>query len=141
MNKIGQRTRKLECLFLIAPSRFLADLIKFTVLIFPNSSGRVGKFFPDGGEAEKLAASGKKNQVNTSRGTILREKTKKTLFHYIFSYNYFKESFNSEYHMYQLIPLHSCDCLKKISMKKQTWRLMKEIAEMKSDTEQTMKLE
>ena len=27
-------------------------------------------------------------------------------------YSYFKESFCGEYHMYQLIPLHTCDCLK-----------------------------
>ena len=32
-------------------------------------------------------------------------------------YSYFKESFSDEYHMYQLIPLHSCDYLKKNSMK------------------------
>ena len=27
-------------------------------------------------------------------------------------YSYFEESFNGEYHMYQFIPLHSCDYLK-----------------------------
>ena len=32
-------------------------------------------------------------------------------------YSYFKESFSDEYHMYQLIPLHSCDYLNKISIK------------------------
>ena len=32
-------------------------------------------------------------------------------------YSYFKESFSGEYHMYQLIPLHSCDYLNKISIK------------------------
>ena len=32
-------------------------------------------------------------------------------------YSYFKESFGDEYHMYQLIPLHSCDYLNKNSMK------------------------
>ena len=42
--------------------------------------------------------------------------------------------------MYRLITLHSCDYLNKISIK-QTWRLTKAIAEMKCDTEQTMKLE
>ena len=31
-------------------------------------------------------------------------------------YNYFKESFSGEYHMYQLIPLHSWDYLKKLSI-------------------------
>ena len=35
---------------------------------------------------------------------------------YIF-HSYFKESFSDEYHMYQLIPLHSCDYLNKNSMK------------------------
>ena len=33
-------------------------------------------------------------------------------------YSYFKESFSGEYHVYQLIPLHSCDYLNKISIKK-----------------------
>ena len=42
--------------------------------------------------------------------------------------------------MYQFIPLHSCDYLNKVSIK-QTRRLTKAIAKMKSDTEQTMKLE
>ena len=32
-------------------------------------------------------------------------------------YSYFKESFIGEYHMYQFIPLHSCDSLKKILIK------------------------
>ena len=32
-------------------------------------------------------------------------------------YSYFKESSSGEYHMYQLITLHSCDYLKKLSMK------------------------
>ena len=43
--------------------------------------------------------------------------------------------------MYQFIPQHPCDYLKKNSIKKQTWRWMKALAEMKSDTEQTMKLD
>ena len=32
-------------------------------------------------------------------------------------YSYVKESISSEYHIYQFIPLHSCDYLKKISIK------------------------
>ena len=32
-------------------------------------------------------------------------------------YSYFKESFSDEYHMCQLIPLHSCDYPNKNSMK------------------------
>ena len=32
-------------------------------------------------------------------------------------YRYFKESFSGEYHMYQLIPLHSCDYLNRLSIK------------------------
>ena len=32
-------------------------------------------------------------------------------------YSSFKESFGDEYHMYQLIPLHSCDYLNKILIK------------------------
>ena len=31
--------------------------------------------------------------------------------------SYFKESFSGEYHMYQFILLHSCDYIKKISIK------------------------
>ena len=44
------------------------------------------------------------------------------------------------YHIYQFIPLHSYDYLKKISIK-ETWRLTKATAEMKDDSEETMKLE
>ena len=32
-------------------------------------------------------------------------------------YSYFKESVSGEYHMYQLILLHSCDYLQKTSVK------------------------
>ena len=32
-------------------------------------------------------------------------------------YSYFKEFVSGEYHMYQLISLHSCDYLQKTSMK------------------------
>ena len=32
-------------------------------------------------------------------------------------YSYFKESVSGEYHIYQLIPLHSCDYLQKTSIK------------------------
>ena len=42
--------------------------------------------------------------------------------------------------MYQFIPLHSCDYLKKISIKINV-ATDKGKAKMKSDTEQTMKLE
>ena len=31
--------------------------------------------------------------------------------------SYFNESFSGEYHMYQLIPLHSCNYLEKFSIK------------------------
>ena len=55
-------------------------------------------------------------------------------------YSYIYESFSGEYHIYQSIPLHSCNYLYKILIK-QTLRLMKAIAEFNSDTEQTMKLE
>ena len=48
--------------------------------------------------------------------------------------------FSGEYHIYQFIPLHSCDDLYETSIK-QTWWLTKAITEMKSDTEQKMKLE
>ena len=36
---------------------------------------------------------------------------------YLTFYSYFKKSLSDEYHMYLLIPLHSCDYLNKISMK------------------------
>ena len=32
-------------------------------------------------------------------------------------YSCFRESFNGEYHMHQIIPLHSCDYLCKVSIK------------------------
>ena len=40
-----------------------------------------------------------------------------SLYIYIYFYSYIKESFSGEYHMCQFIPLHSCDYLKKISIK------------------------
>ena len=46
----------------MAPLRFLVNLIKFTFLIFPDPSGRVEKFFPDPGDAEKLTGSLKKKK-------------------------------------------------------------------------------
>ena len=55
-----------------------------------------------------------------------------------FLYSYFKESVSGGYHMYQFIPLPLRDYLRKL---KQTWQQTKVIAEMKSDTEQMMKLE
>ena len=83
LNKIEATTRKLGYPFLFALSRFLANLIKFTFSVFPNPSGRVGKFFLDPGDGEKLAGTLKKNQVDISTGTLFRAKTKETLFHYI----------------------------------------------------------
>ena len=48
------------CHFHLALSRFLANLIKFMFLIFPDPSRRVGKFFLGQGEAKKLAGSEEK---------------------------------------------------------------------------------
>ena len=48
--------------------------------------------------------------------------------------------FGGEYHMYQFLLLHWYDYLYKISIK-WAWRLTKAMAEMKSNTEQVMKLE
>ena len=45
--KIERRTMKIVCHFLFAPSHFLANLIKFTFLIFLDPSGRLGTFFQD----------------------------------------------------------------------------------------------
>ena len=42
-----------------------------------------GNSLPGLSEAEKLAGSGEKNHTITSRGTVFRAETKKTLFHYI----------------------------------------------------------
>ena len=55
-------------------------------------------------------------------------------------YSYFEESFSGEYYMYQFIPLHACDYLKKVSIKIKV-ATDKDKAEMISHTEQTMKLE
>ena len=56
-------------------------------------------------------------------------------------YSYFKESVSGEYHMYQLMPLHSCDYLQKTSIKINVATDEGKTAKMKCDTEQTMKLE
>ena len=84
MNKIEATTRKLGYPFLFALLRFSANLIKFTFSVFLDPTGRMGKFFPDPGDGEKLAGTleEKKNQVDISTGTLFRAKTKKTLFHY-----------------------------------------------------------
>ena len=63
LNIIGGTTKKLEYPFLFAPSRFLAKLIRFTFLIFPDPSGRVGHFFPDPGDGEKLARTFKRKSL------------------------------------------------------------------------------
>ena len=55
-------------------------------------------------------------------------------------YSYFKESFNGEYHMYHSFRYTHVITSSKLQLK-QRWRLIKAIAEMKLDTEQTMKLE
>ena len=55
LNKIRQRTRRLGYHFLLAPSRFFANLLKFTFLNFRDVSERLGWFFPDPGNGEKLA--------------------------------------------------------------------------------------
>ena len=49
-------------------------------------------------------------------------------------------SFSGEYHMYHLFRYTHVITSRKFQLK-QTWRLMKAIAEMKLDTEQTIKLE
>ena len=54
---MGKGTEDIVYYFYLAPSRFSADLIKFTFSVFPDPSGRVGKFFPDPGDGEKLAGS------------------------------------------------------------------------------------
>ena len=63
--------------FLFGPFHFWTNLIRFRFLIFPDTSGRAENFFLGQVEAEKLAASGGKNQANTSRGTVFMTETKK----------------------------------------------------------------
>ena len=55
------------------------------------------------------------NGVHRLQGQILLRPT---------FYNYFRESVSGEYHMYQIVLLHSCDYLEKTSIKK-TWRMAK----------------
>ena len=55
-------------------------------------------------------------------------------------YGYFNESFSSEYHMYHLFRYAHVITSRKFQLK-WTWWLTKAIAEMKPDTEQTMKSE
>ena len=55
-------------------------------------------------------------------------------------YSYFKESFSGEYHMYHSLHINYVITSRKF-LPKYTWRLTKATAEMKLDTEQTMKLE
>ena len=55
--RIRQISKEILYYFLLAPSRFSADLIKFTFSVFPDPSGRMGKFFPDPGDREKLAGT------------------------------------------------------------------------------------
>ena len=54
------------------------------------------------------------NQMLSASSTISRllNANQKTLTFY----NYLKESFGGEYHMYQIIPLRSCDYLYKVTI-------------------------
>ena len=58
--KVRQTEGEICYRFLLAPSPFLAKLIKFMFLIFTDSSGRVGQFFPDPYDGEILGGTFKK---------------------------------------------------------------------------------
>ena len=60
--------------FLFGPFCFLPILIKFTFLIFTDTSGRVGNFFPDPGNGEKLAGTFLKKKIKS----IPRQEVKET---------------------------------------------------------------
>ena len=55
-------------------------------------------------------------------------------------YSYFRESFSGEYHVYQFIPLHWSNYLKQIPIKINVTTDENKV-EIKSDTEQAIKLE
>ena len=61
--------------FLFAMSRFLANLLKFSFSVFPDTSGRVDKFSPVPDDGEKLGGTLKKKSSpyfvrNTSESKI-----------------------------------------------------------------------
>ena len=67
----------------------MANLIKFTFSIFPDSSGRVGNFFPDPGDGEKLAGTLKKKIKSISQQELFLEpKQKKRYFITVGYYHY-----------------------------------------------------
>ena len=59
-NEIGKTIVEICYCFLLAPSPFPANLIKFTFSVFPDPSGRVGKFSPVPDDGEKLGGTFKK---------------------------------------------------------------------------------
>ena len=61
ISNLGNEKQRLMWHFLFGLFRFLPILIKFTFLIFMDTSGRrMGNFFPDPGDGEKLAGTFKK---------------------------------------------------------------------------------
>ena len=58
--KVRQTEEEISYCFLLAPLRFLANLFKFSFSVFPDSSGRVVKFFPVPNDGEKLGGTFKK---------------------------------------------------------------------------------
>ena len=79
--KVRQTELYIVCHFLLAVSRFLANLLKFGFSVFPEPSGRVAKFFPVPDDGQKLGGTfKKKNEVRTPSGTALRAKKKKRYF-------------------------------------------------------------
>ena len=58
--KVKQTEVEIAYHFLLAPSRFLANLLKFSFSIFPDPSGRVAKFCPVPDDGQKLGGTFKK---------------------------------------------------------------------------------
>ena len=61
------KNKKASVAFSFCLSPFSANLIRFTFLIFPDTSGRMVKFWGGRGEAEKLAGSGGKSSAYLHR--------------------------------------------------------------------------
>ena len=58
--KVRQTEEEISYCFLLAPSPFSANLLKFSFSVFPDSSGRVTKISPVPDDAEKLEGTFKK---------------------------------------------------------------------------------
>ena len=79
-NQIGQTTVEIGYCFLLAPSPFSANSIKFTFSVFPDHSGPVGKFFPHPEGGEKLGGTFlKKIKSIAQQEHVLKQKQKNVI--------------------------------------------------------------